>query len=349
MVAPLFLTQPRALLDADKALRITKAKPRIYRMQFLAPLGHFKAKYQELCCSIMTRTNKELCFSGAYKLPPVDRLLSVVIPVFNEERTIKAVIENVLKIPALLEIIVVDDCSVDSTSAILAELASQNPQVRWLQHEKNKGKCAALKTGFASSKGRIVIVQDADLEYDPTEIPDVIDPIVTGKADVVFGSRFLVRKAARVVYFYHYLANKVLTFCSNLFTNLNLTDVETGYKAFRGEIVRNMVLRSRGFGFEIEVTAKIAKLRCRVYEVPISYYGRTYEEGKKIGTKDGILAFWYIVKYNMFVSLSRSYSVVPKLSPDDDFTRSRGNAESACGPAVASAEVRRDLRPKLDV
>lgn len=278
-----------------------------------------------------------------------DRILSVVIPVFNEERTIATVIENVLKIPALLEIVVVDDCSADSTPAILTELASQHPQVRWFRHDKNQGKCAALKTGFASSIGQIVIVQDADLEYDPVEIPEVIDPIATGKADVVFGSRFLVRKAARVVYFYHYLANKILTFCSNLCTNLNLTDVETGYKAFRGEIIRNMRLRSRGFGFEIEVTAKIAKLHCRIYEVPISYYGRTYEEGKKIGTKDGILAFWYIVKYNIFTRLSRSYSVAPKLSTHDESSRASRTSGSNRAPAAASAEpTHTDFRPGLD-
>jgi len=239
--------------------------------------------------------------------------LSVVIPVYNEERTIRKVVEDVLKLPNLAEIIAVDDCSADKTPAILAELAAQHPQLRWSRHEKNQGKTAALNTGFALSTGDIVIVQDADFEYDPTEIPDVIGPIVSGKADVVFGSRFLVRKAARVVYFYHYLANKMITFCSNLFTNLNLTDVETGYKAFRGEIIRNMLLYSHAFGFEIEVTAKVAKLHCRVYEVPISYYGRTYEEGKKIGPIDGLFAFWYILKYNVFVGLSRSYRTVPKL------------------------------------
>jgi hypothetical protein len=152
-----------------------------------------------------------------------------------------------------------------------------------------------------------VIVQDADLEYNPDEIPSVIELILQGRADVVFGSRFQVRKAARVLYYYHYLANKSLTFLSDLFTNLNLTDVETGYKAFRGEIIRDMVITSSGFGFEIEVTAKVSKLRCAIYEVPISYYGRTYEEGKKIGTKDGIAALWYILYYNLMVSANRSY------------------------------------------
>ena len=159
-----------------------------------------------------------------------------------------------------------------------------------------------------------MIVQDADLEYNPTDIAEVIAPILSGHADVVYRSRFLVRKAARVLYFYHYLANKGLTLLSNLFTNVNLTDVETGYKAFRGEIIRQMTITSSGFGFEIEVTAKVTKLNCRLYEVPISYYGRTYEEGKKIGTIDGLAALWYIVKYNLLCNLEMSYRTVPLLS-----------------------------------
>lgn len=241
------------------------------------------------------------------------RPLSVVIPVYNEERTLAEVIANVLKVPQVLEVIAVDDCSSDATPAILAKLAGEHPQLRWSRHEKNLGKTAAVRTALAMSTGEIVVIQDADLEYAPEEIPDLIGPILSGKADVVFGSRFLVRRAARVIYFYHYLANKLFTFCSNLFTNLNFTDVGTGYKAFRGEIVRNMVLRSRGFGFDMEVTAKIAKLHCRVYEVPISYYGRTYEEGKKITAVDGIYALWYIFKYNLLVGLSRSYKAIPNL------------------------------------
>lgn len=244
--------------------------------------------------------------------------LSVVIPVYNEERTLAEVIGNVLGIPQVHEIIVVDDCSSDATPAILAQLARKHPQLRCFRHERNLGKTAAVRTGFALSTGKIVIVQDADLEYDPAEIPDVIDPIVKGKADVVFGSRFLVRKAARVIYFYHYIANKIFTFCSNLLTNLNFTDVGTGYKAFRGEIARNMLLRSTRFGFDMEVTAKIAKLSCRIYEVPISYYGRTYEEGKKITAVDAIYALWYIFKYNLLVGLSRSYKAIPVLSQNEE-------------------------------
>lgn len=244
----------------------------------------------------------------------LDNLLSVVVPAYNEERTIEDVITKVRKIPNLLEIIAVDDGSSDATPVILARLATQFPELSWTRHEKTRGKGAALKTGFARSTGKIVIVHAADLEYDPIEIADVIGPILAERADVVFGSRLLVRKAARVLYFHHYLANKMITFCSNLLTNLNLNDVETGYKAFRGEIIREMVLTSSGFGVEIELTSKIAKLRCRIYEVPISYYEGTYEEAKKIGMKDAIAAFWYIFKYNLLVSLSRSYNLIPNLA-----------------------------------
>ena len=240
-------------------------------------------------------------------------VLSIVVPAFNEEATLARVVEKLISVPYLREILIVDDCSSDRTLAIARSLEARYPQVRVLHHERNRGKTHALRTGFAETRGDIVIVQDADLEYDPSEIKEVVQPIVDGVADVVFGSRFLVRKAARVLYFYHYLANKGLTFLSNLLTNINLSDVETGYKAFRGEIIRNMVITSRGFGFEIEVTAKVAKLGCAIFEVPISYYGRTYEQGKKIGMKDGIAALWYIVRYNWFTSREASYRVIPKL------------------------------------
>ena len=246
-------------------------------------------------------------------MPEARRCLSVVIPAYNEEATIARVIQNVLRLEALAEIVVVNDCSNDRTADIVREIAARETRVRLVEHKVNAGKTEALKTAFAQIQGDIVIVQDADLEYDPAEIPDVIQPILDGRADVVYGSRFLVRKASRVLYFYHFLANKLLTFTSNLFTNINLTDVETGYKAFRADIMRNMVITSSGFGFEIEVTAKVAKLGCAIYEVPISYYGRTYEQGKKIQAWDGIAAFWYILRYNLFCSLRASFVRMPVL------------------------------------
>jgi glycosyltransferase involved in cell wall biosynthesis len=242
-------------------------------------------------------------------------VLTVIIPAFNEESTLARVVSAVLRLEQLQEVIIVDDCSTDGTRQAAEALAASHVKVRVLRHDTNRGKTAALRTGIAASRGEIVIVQDADLEYNPEEIPEVIGPILQGHADVVFGSRFLIRKAARVLYFYHYLANKALTFFSNLLTNINLTDVETGYKAFRGDILRKMRIESRGFGFEIEVTAKVAMLHCAIYEVPISYYGRTYEEGKKIGFSDGVAAIWYIVYYNLFRSLKSSYVEIPALLP----------------------------------
>jgi glycosyltransferase involved in cell wall biosynthesis len=239
-------------------------------------------------------------------------LLSIVVPAYNEESTLCEIVERLLAVPEAGEIIVVNDCSTDGTRAIAERLAAENPRVRVAHHATNLGKTEALKTGFRLTTGDIVIVQDADLEYDPAEIGDVIAPILEGHADVVYGSRFLVRKASRTLYFYHYLANKGLTFLSNLCTNVNMTDVETCYKAFRGEIIRNMTVTSSGFGFEIEVTAKVAKLGVSIYEVPISYHGRTYEQGKKIGMKDGIAALWYILRYNFFCSLKDSYTTLPE-------------------------------------
>jgi glycosyltransferase involved in cell wall biosynthesis len=242
-----------------------------------------------------------------------ERCLSVVIPAYNEEHTLSQIVDRVSRVPQLLEVVIVDDCSTDNTPEVLRTLCAKYPYIKTVRHSKNRGKTEALKTGFRHTEGEIVIVQDADLEYDPSEIPEVIAPILSGQADVVFGSRFLVRKAARAVYFYHYLANKSLTFCSNLATNINLTDVETCYKAFRGEIIRQMKITSSGFGFEIEVTAKVAKLRCAIYETPISYYGRTYEEGKKIMARDGLAAFYYILRYNLFCNLESSFYNVPQL------------------------------------
>jgi glycosyltransferase involved in cell wall biosynthesis len=229
--------------------------------------------------------------------------VSIIVPAYNEERTIERVLSALVEaLPDVHEVIVVDDGSADSTAEVVRALGDIEPRFHLIHLNHNQGKTTALRVGFANSTGDIVLVQDADLEYDPQDIPELLEPILSGKADVVYGSRFLVRRTARVLYFRHYLANKLITFLSDLLTDLNFTDVETGYKAFRGDIIRNMTIESKGFGFEIEVTAKIAKLGCRVYEVPISYYGRTYEEGKKIGLWDGVAAVYYIIKYNLFCS-----------------------------------------------
>ena len=227
-------------------------------------------------------------------------LLSVVIPCFNEAATILDLIERVRQAPVRSkQIIVVDDGSRDGTRELLEGLRDADLTV--LLHERNQGKGAALATGFAAAEGEICIVQDADLEYDPAEYPLVIGPIAEGKADVVFGSRFQGAAPHRVVYFWHRVGNGFLTLMSNMFTDLNLTDMETCYKAFRTEIIQSIPIREKRFGFEPEITAKLARRRCRIYEVGISYYGRTYDEGKKIGWKDGVRAIWCIVKYNLLV------------------------------------------------
>ena len=223
--------------------------------------------------------------------------LSIVIPVYNERDRVGPVIEKVRRADSLgleKEIIVVDDGSTDGTREILA--GYEGAGVRILYQERNQGKGAALRRGFAEATGEIVIVQDADLEYDPVDYPALLRPILDGQADVVYGSRFL-GGPHRVLFFWHFVGNKVLTTLSNMFTNLNLTDMETGYKVFRTEVLRRIRLRSQRFGFEPEVTAKVARLGCRIYETPISYYGRTYAEGKKIGWKDGLQAIYCILRY----------------------------------------------------
>ena len=232
--------------------------------------------------------------------PSAERpLLSVVIPCFNEAATILDLLERVRSAPvSSKQIIVVDDGSSDGTRELLQGLQADDLTV--LLHERNRGKGAALATGFAAARGEICIVQDADLEYDPAEYPLVIGPIVQGKADVVFGSRFQGAAPHRVVYFWHRLGNGFLTLLSNMFTDLNLTDMETCYKAFRTEIIQAIRIREQRFGFEPEITAKLARRRCRIYEVGISYYGRTYDEGKKIGWRDGVRAIWCIFKYNLW-------------------------------------------------
>lgn len=231
---------------------------------------------------------------------PADFKLSVVIPVYNEKQYIREILRRVEEVQIPKEIILVDDCSTDGTRDILKQIELEHGH-KVIFQEVNQGKGAALRTGFKHATGTVVLVQDADLEYDPAEYPRLIQPILEGQADVVFGSRFIGDRH-RVLYFWHYVANKCLTTMSNMFTNLNLTDMETCYKVFRKEVLDGVNLKSNRFGFEPEITAKIAKRRphWRVYEVPISYSGRTYEEGKKIGLKDAFQAFWCIVRYWMF-------------------------------------------------
>jgi glycosyltransferase involved in cell wall biosynthesis len=222
--------------------------------------------------------------------------LSVVIPVYNELATLEEIVTRVAASPVEKEIILVDDCSTDGTRDILRTLERVR-NVRVLYHETNQGKGAALRTGFAAAQGDLVIIQDADLEYDPGEYPKLTRPILDGQADVVYGSRFAGGQSHRVLYFWHYVGNRVLTLLSNMFTNLNLTDMETCYKVFRREVIQQVRIEENRFGFEPEITAKVAAMGCRIYEVGISYYGRTYEEGKKIGWKDGCRALWCILKY----------------------------------------------------
>lgn len=224
--------------------------------------------------------------------------LSVVIPCFNELTTIESVIKSVKKCGIRsLEIIIVDDCSTDGTCELLRTLEFQVDRI--IYHSHNQGKGAALRSGFRAVTGDIVIVQDADLEYDPQEFPIVIEPILEGKADVVYGSRFIGGQPHRVVYYWHMVGNRFLTTLSNMLTNINLTDMETCYKAFRREIIQAVKIEENRFGFEPEITAKISRMECKIYEVGISYYGRTYKEGKKIGWKDGFRAIFCILKYNL--------------------------------------------------
>ena len=233
--------------------------------------------------------------------------LSILIPAYNEEATILRLLEQVRQVKLLQdirkELIVIDDCSGDSTGSLVREYMQDHPELdlRLLSHEKNQGKGAALHTGIARATGDFLVVQDADLEYDPEEFNILLDPVIRGYADVVYGSRFMGGSPHRILFFWHSIGNRLLTFFSNMFTNLNLTDMETCYKLFRTEIIQGLSLRERRFGFEPEVTARISRVPgVRIYEVGISYYGRTYEEGKKINWKDGFRALWCIAKYNVW-------------------------------------------------
>jgi glycosyltransferase involved in cell wall biosynthesis len=229
-------------------------------------------------------------------------MISIIIPVFNEIKTIDTLLEKVCSNNPHLskEIIIIDDCSSDGTRDFLKRIMTETKEnIKIIFQDKNMGKGSALRKGFSAALGDIIIIQDADLEYDPSEYQKLLSPILEGKADVVYGSRFIGSEPHRVLLFWHSLGNKLLTFLSNMFTNLNLTDMETCYKVFRKEIISRLDLKENRFGFEPEITAKIAKINCRIYEVGISYSGRTYAEGKKINWRDGLWSLWCIVKYNL--------------------------------------------------
>ena len=249
--------------------------------------------------------------------------VSVVIPCFNEIKTIKLIVQKVLAVnlPIDREIVIVDDCSTDGTRNYLRTLEAHD-EIKIVFQDINQGKGAALRTGFAHATGDIIIVQDADLEYDPNEYPKLLNPILEGKAEVVYGSRFVGGDSHRVLYFWHSLGNKFLTLMSNIFTNLNLTDMEVCYKVFKRPILDQIELKEDRFGFEPEFTAKVARLGCLIYEVGISYYGRTYEEGKKINWRDGVRAIYVILKYGLFSRASGIRSNLPETDVNSQLSKS---------------------------
>jgi glycosyltransferase involved in cell wall biosynthesis len=277
--------------------------PSLAEVDFSTPPTEVRARKEWLIRILGEATCRQL---GIYQVPD-DLMVSVVIPVYNERNTIREILRQVRAVPISKQIILVDDCSTDGTREVLRELAVEDPSLIVVYHDKNQGKGAALRTGFVHATGQVVLVQDADLEYDPNQYPQLIQPIVEGKADVVYGSRFI-GESHRVLHFWHSLANRFLTLLSNLFTDLNLTDMEVCYKVFRREVIQGITLKSNRFGFEPEVTAKVARFhvpaiegrparRCRIYEIPVSYNGRDYNEGKKIGPKDGVQALYCILRY----------------------------------------------------
>lgn len=229
----------------------------------------------------------------------VDPCVSVIIPVFNEEKTLHKIVEKVLKQSCVQEVIIIDDCSYDDTLHVAQEIARSDNRICVCHHKINKGKGGAIHTGIPMCRANFVLIQDADLEYDPCEYPELLQPLLDDKADVVFGSRFLTTKSHRVLYYWHSVGNRFLTWITSMVSNLNLSDMETCYKVFRREIIQSIDLKEKRFGFEPEVTIKVARKNVRIYEVGISYAGRTYKEGKKINAKDGFRALWCITKYGL--------------------------------------------------